>query len=687
MTDLLKPKNIAKTSEANVPDFSDFGVRDSSGDPIATQTPDFSDFGIKKAPPVSAGNPFMGALTETLDGALLGFADEIQSAIAATVAVSIGKAQGLDIEFGDAYKEAKNLFNQDKQALKDNIGDAGVLGLNVAGGIATGSLLSKAGLSLLGGPAASSIGRGAQIVGGGAATGAVAGIGFSEKEGLSKLEDAPGGALAGGATAGVLGLLSAGGKVLVNKLLNKAKTGQITSQRNVPLTKGQRTQDPDVQFLEERASKGVLGGKAQTLMRDARSVQQASIRNKLAQIGETAADLDDVSSIEKVTQHIQTKARVLKADIDAAFAKTRGGGKALVDRLQLKRTLGKEFVKTIRDNGFDARLSTMNDAKALLGRFRKIATIKAKDEIDVSSLEAWRTDLSRASREAFKAGRDSEGFLLTRLKEDYDEYMTLVLQKGLLNGDDEVLAAFKEGVSKRAEYARLFEKNTIIKQISSGRALNGDELFPETATNMIFGRGSVGKVSQSGAIIDDLIKASGDKADDVLADLKAGTVQRILNRSEGSVLDPNDGVTKLIQPGKLVSEIDNLLSNKSLVKKIFTEDEIGEFINLKDNLVKIASKQDGVVNTSGTTDVLFSMMNRFGFMAQTPFIGTALKEFRDAKTASQVARGLGEFGKHINDTYKPRVIGRQIIGGVTGGSAVAEINAPLEITIRRSDAQ
>ena len=134
---------------------------------------------------------------EVLQGATFGFADEIQSVIAAAVAAPFVT----DKTFGQLMIDARQSLRDESDQFREE-NPATALGLNVAGGLATGSAaiqgLKSAGVAVTGVKGALSTS---------ATLGAIGGAGVSEEGNRIKgaLTGAAFGALLGGSISGIAG--------------------------------------------------------------------------------------------------------------------------------------------------------------------------------------------------------------------------------------------------------------------------------------------------------------------------------------------------------------------------------------------------------------------------------------------------------------------------------------------------
>lgn len=167
--------------------------------------------------PEQRTQPLIPALSDSATGiakgATLGFADEIQAALATPIELGIGIAKGTDdgkglgARISDAYSRGLDRFRGIDKEAEARSPVANTVG-QVAGGVATGGQLQKGGATLLNTASpttASMVGRGAAE---GAIYGGVQGIGTGE--GLeNRIDRGVAGAGLGALTGGVMGAVGA----------------------------------------------------------------------------------------------------------------------------------------------------------------------------------------------------------------------------------------------------------------------------------------------------------------------------------------------------------------------------------------------------------------------------------------------------------------------------------------------
>lgn len=627
----------------------------------------------RQEPQRTAGDVVSGALQSIGQGATLNLADEAQALIAASYAYGASKALGLDIDFSDAYQDALDDLQEEIKTFR-NLNPKTALALEIAGGLSTGGAIAG-GLK-----GSTAIGRIGASIAAGAGTGAIAGAGNIESENLSdRIVGAGAGAFTGALFGGGISGINEIGRKLISKAGQRVSSmvaGQIEADDVIPMFKGERLQDPAAQNIQQRAIAGNLGEKAQDIALQARSVQNNKILSAINKISGKSDDISPVQAINRAANIIEKKAFNMKKVIDTAYTEARDLSKnVFFDKKTFGRGMTSELIPAIRADGSAFSLNRMPDAKVFFNEFVKMA--RGKGIVKYEKLEDIRSAITKASSQAFKQGRDKEAVLLSKMRDSYDNYMAIAVDTALRNGDDAAINAFKTAISKRAEFGKLFERNTIVKQIASGKTLTGESLTPESKVNMIIGASKVGSKTQAGEVVNALIKAAGDEAETLKSNLGLGTLQRAISKASG-VTDPKNPTVSLVQPGRLAAELNDILDNESFTKKVFSEQQIKAIQDLTGQLKLIGDKQAGVANPSGTAEVLLNFARQFSFVNNIPLLAQAAQAMKDAKNTKELQKILGEFGTFIKGTPEIPVSRLAVTAGLIGSKPELLTQEPKE---------
>jgi len=370
----------------------DAGFPDQAGQSIVPPIPPPPDGFESQQPRIDTGNPFVES---ALQGATLGFSDELQAGAAAGVDKIKSLFGGPEVDFGDRYDQfMQQLSVPRKEFQRERPGVD--IGLNIAGALPTGGALIGAGGGI------------ARLAGAGAMGGALAGAGSADP-GERGSGAAVGGAL-GGATAGVLG---AGGAAL---------------------RKGFDAVSPSVDVAKRRVAEAMQKG----------GVTQAMARERLAQSpGSVLADVgggvvqDQLETSAQFAGGARTdiadflEGRVagefgrLKTKISSLLGVNKGALQT-VDDLAASR---KALAAPLYDAAYKVPIEVTDRMKELLTRpavvrARKAAQRKLANEgieasdgiIDTRSMDAVKRELDDRIGVARRAGRMDDARILTTMK-------------------------------------------------------------------------------------------------------------------------------------------------------------------------------------------------------------------------------------------------------------------------------
>ncbi|CAN0443681.1 unnamed protein product, partial [Phaeothamnion confervicola] len=186
--------------------------------------------------------------------------------------------------------------------------------------------------------------------------------------------------------------------------------------------------------------------------------------------------------------------------------------------------------------------------------------------------------------------------MLNKVREAYDDMMSKLPEGALKSGDEAALKAITDARSLRKRQGVLFERNKTVANI-----VKNDELTSEELANLVLTGSSRGQTINAGTgqSIRAMKRAAGDRAEELVGDLRKGTFARIMNRSMVNTQRAGTDV-QMISPPKLLKELDGLMANKSFMNEIFDEGGRNTILALRNDLRKVASEQPGSKNYSNT---------------------------------------------------------------------------------------
>jgi len=350
-------------------------------------------FGVQQpaqaAPERPSWFPSLRAATDaSAAGVMFGFDDEIGAGMMAPIEAAKDWYQGKGFDMGAAYTRGQQQLDAQKAQRRQDRPIASIVG-ELAGGLATGGVLGKAGLSLAAKPVgmAGKIGAGAVE---GAGYGALYGAG--EAKPGERLQGAGTGAAVGGITGGAVGAV---GGALANRAARKAAPAAVA---------------PSADDLASTSSALYAASEAQGVAFNPTATKRLGNNLKLAagQLNEklrplTAGTVDDVDKMlggQMSLKQIDEFRQGLNMDIGAAKGQ---------DRMFLQRM--KTITDSFLDNASPADMTGgpqgveyLKSARQMWARSKKAETVeKILDMADVKTGQYTQSGLANAIKTEMRA--------------------------------------------------------------------------------------------------------------------------------------------------------------------------------------------------------------------------------------------------------------------------------------------
>ena len=587
-----------------------------SPEPTHTRDEILAELERRGALPSKVESGVMGAT----QGATFGFADEMGS-------YAQGLFEGiknLSVEDGiNKYHESMKNAQDDIQLAQDTNPGSYLTG-EIAGGLAgfggAAKVAPKAVKGISDFARRGKIATGAAAAGTGGVSGGIYGAGTGSGDLGERAEQALGMAglgAAGGVSGAFLGGAGARGLSALNKKLSLSErvarligkpstTNTLKTQMNellpaeearkmqtgevLRLTKGQASQDPRLQALENRARSGTISDEAQSL---ALAKDYATQDDILAVLSRVNGEADD-DALTKAANIVKQSYKKTKADVSKAYDNAEVIKSVVVD----KKPIVEGFVPKMKDvmykQGFDASSITPESKRVL----DQVLDGPLKDSkitgMNLEKMEFWRRKLSNRANQM---KGDPEGVMLGRILNEYDTFMAKLPQEALKTGNEDALAAINKARSLRRRQGVLFERDKVVQKM-----VTNDELTNEELANMVLAGTAKGKNANAstGRVVKNLKRAVGEgQAEELTQSIKKGTLARILDKAEQRTQRAGQDVN-MISPAKLETELSNLLKNKTFMREVYSPEEQKLLTALRNDIKKIASDQPGSKNYSNT---------------------------------------------------------------------------------------
>lgn len=403
-------------------------------------------------------------------------------------------------------------------------------------------------------------------------------------------------------------------------------------------TAGQRTQNANLQRLENDARAGTLTKESENAIRQA-DVQQN--REFYSYINNLTKGLDKGGDpnvlIEGVSDVIKKSAKTANAGVNSAYDLAREGKGVKIDSSDIRQGLWSNIAGIRRENVYD--LSQMPKATGVIKRLAGYSRQGADSNISsvkLGELENWR----KQATNALNSSQDpTERRFLGQMVRGYDDFMENTAANAIDIGDANAIKAFRDAVSQRRNYGQLFESNKFVNDIVTGQKSIDDTVKSLMGTGAIKGR------TEMANNLDAILKASGGGSHNVQDDLRQAFTLNAFKRSIAGY-EPNNPNVEMISPAKLKTELENLFIHQSkFAEKLYGKDAVASVRKAIKELNLISTSQAGVKNPSGSGEWLGRFLKVPG-INRIPGVGLAAKAVEAQKQhvqGSQVTKGLTEF--------------------------------------------
>lgn len=449
------------------------------------------------------------------------------------------------------------------------------------------------------------------------------------------------------------------------------KGGELFSK-----TKGQRTQNAELQRLENSAVAGNLSPAANQAAKDAMTLQNEQFKGLLNKIAGKTEDTKDVGSIlDGVVDIIKTSADDSWGGVNNAYALARQGGGVKIGVDDVRQGLFKSIGGLRRENQFD--VSQMPQAKNVikrLARYSKDAGGGRISAVKLGELESWRTMATTAAKNA----QGSEKTFLSGMVRKYDDFMEKTAREAVDIGDAEAINAFKNAVSSRRNYGTLFEKNKLVNSIvEEGKGV--DDVVKD-----LIGAGKIGGKRQMADNLDAILGAARGESLVVKSDLQLAFAKKIMNQAESGFAP--DSQTPMLSPAKLKTALQDVFINqREFATKLYGRQNVEMAEKAIKELALISQKQAKVGSSSGTGEMNDALFKKISSLSKIPFLNEITESYSKTRAGNQVIKGLEEF-KNPALTPKSTWFSRNAESISASGSALANTlaqpNKPLKITVR-----
>lgn len=638
---------------------------------------------------------------QALQGAFFGLGDEAQAGLAA-----LWKS-GMDGgSVSDNYDKALEIARGNVASQQEQNPGTSLLS-QLAGGAAGFGLAAKAAPSITGKLAKYATGKPYKAA---AITGAVSGGAYGFGTGEGDAESRAKSALGGLAIGGIAGPVATGvGRNVIEPLMGKTGVSKLAAlaekqPTNVPAipvapsvpavarkpgemfskTAGQRSQNVEAQRLENDALAGLKGAENQAAVQTAQKIQNQQFDDYVRSLSGGLDEGADINSIvDGLGQNLRTRYSAAKTATQDAYKATKGNA-VKIGVKDVQEGLFDGLAQIRKEGAFD--INTMPAAKGVMKALANVSGKGKLKNVTTAKLDALENIRKMATNAANDAKGSSEGVFMKQFVNHYDKTMEDIASRAAVQGDKQAISAFRDAIKARRMQGQLFESNKLVKSIASG------EMSVDDTVKNLIGTGAIKGKKGMAQNLDAILKASGDDAPNVQADLKQAFVRNIYDRIKSGKLA--DSEIDRLSPAKLKTELESLFVNQSdFAKKLFGNDAVKGAQQAIKELELISTTQPSVRNPSGSGELigrfLSPLLNAPGVRVATGAVKVANDAGKSIKTSKQLDKALEEFESAIN---KPQKSNFWPTFGATAGSAAGNIEqidqpkkGPLKLTIRPED--
>lgn len=384
---------------------------------------------------------------------------------------------------------------------------------------------------------------------------------------------------AGGVIGAALGPAAPVARYAGNRLLGPRLAGGVAPEMQqatyeaaqtlpvpVPLTQGQITLAPAQQMSENALLRGAHGDGAAQIMREQAGRTQAALRGNVDAItgrmtGGVPLETGEGGAL--VSNKLNTAYDAAKKEIDVAYDAAR----AAADGAYLPAAERGVMTQGVREALRDVEISGVPRVKSILDTLDQSPTSSTFTPTDIFD--------ARAKLSTLRAGNDAvEAMAAGKAVRAIDTYIDDALTRDMIQGDANVVQAWKAAIGKRREFGKLFEGDDLINGLTE-RTLHGEgrtmKVSPEDAANYIFNRSNLGFVGKKD-LSRDLARLKGVLGEDSAewGALRAEAFSRIARAGEGA---PEGGAAQFSGQKFFKAWSDAKAKDPQIVRTLFTAEE------------------------------------------------------------------------------------------------------------------
>ncbi len=513
---------------------------------------------------------FVGTTAKAVQGATLGFGDEIAGLVSSDAQDAMRREQ-------TKYEKVNPLG-----ATVAEIGGAGLSALYAA----PAALSTPLGLG----------GRLARSGGIGAVYGGLTGLGNAEGSFQDRLPSAGLGATIGGiAGLGAEAVAPLARRVFMGAPPPPAATPQMAAARDlpvpVPLTRGQATGDTNLLGAEYALAADSRSGAGPIMRQFADEQQAALLANRDALQQQIAGNAPAVARGEggaMVSARLNEMRDAAKRNVDNLYDTARAAGDAVTINPDVALGTGQRMATAIRAN------HAVENIPGVVREIDRLAGYANNGPVPVRTLFETRQRLS-----SMRANRDEQAVAAGTAIRELDAAIDDALELSLLSGDEAGVTAWREAIAANRDFARTYKSKDFVSALTQRDGPDGAlKVKPEEAARYIFGTSNMGLVSKRD-VAANLVRLRDHLGADSpeWAAIKQEGFMRFADEALGSM-----GPTGQAFSGAKLAKAWEKANRESpeVMNRLFTGEErrdIGNWVNVARN---VTVKDGRVFNSSGS---------------------------------------------------------------------------------------
>jgi len=387
-----------------------------------------------------------------------------------------------------------------------------------------------------------------------------------------------------------------------------------------PLTRGQRTGDPDQLYREDLMRRtGKYGEEAGDTIRSFDEAQTEMIRQDAAALqrdmgtGTGLGAGDDLAAGERLQRRLIDEADARKqAAIDQgrALDDLAGTTSAYVQPFNVAQGIDDMLAIPGEMRILSHQLDRMPHLKGAVDRLRKMRRIMANPRAKKQSIFAIDDYRQSLDIDIGQAGKGSpEGVALIRMKEALDNNVSRIIDDGLLFGDPDLVSALMQRRDLWSHYYKLAggQKDDPATGLMR-RILDENQASPVEVVRFIMGASKVMSTGRSRALVQRLIKQFGKDSEEIRLIKDAILYRTFVSGGRGS-----DKVTRTAIVNRYTENFKK--DGRFLVESIFEPDEIAKMSKFVDD-VRPTLPVEQPANPSGTSYTILEALADRGLFAR-----------------------------------------------------------------------